>query len=67
MLQPFNAKDFVIRSLADRISDLKYLVNLHPDMAKDEAFGKFYSPPEIERAKSSNGYVKPNLVTQVPG
>jgi signal transducer and activator of transcription 5B len=67
MLQPFIAKDFVIRSLADRISDLKYLVNLYPDVPKDEAFGKFYSPPGTEKARASNGYVKPNLVTQVPG
>jgi signal transducer and activator of transcription 5B len=44
MLQPFTSKDFAIRSLADRISDLSHLVYLYPDIPKDQAFGKYYNP-----------------------
>lgn len=35
-LQPFTTKDFQIRPLADRINDLKHLVYLYPDIAKDQ-------------------------------
>ena len=66
MLQPFTGKDFTIRSIADRILDLKYLMYLFPHIPKDEAFSKYYTLDE-PNAASSNGYVKPNLVTQVPG
>lgn len=44
MLQPFTSKDFAIRSLADRIADLAHLVSLYPDICKDHAFGKYYTP-----------------------
>lgn len=44
MLQPFTSKDFAIRSLADRIVDLNHLVYLYPDICKDNAFGKYYTP-----------------------
>lgn len=44
MLQPFLAKDFAIRSLADRIQDLHQLTMLYPDIPKDIAFGKYYTP-----------------------
>lgn len=44
MLQPFTAKDFQIRSLADRIADLDHLHFLYPDIPKDLAFGKYYTP-----------------------
>ncbi|CAG2067004.1 unnamed protein product, partial [Timema podura] len=44
MLQPFTSKDFAIRSLADRISDLPHLVYLYLDISKDQAFGKYYTP-----------------------
>jgi signal transducer and activator of transcription 5B len=44
MLQPFTSKDFAIRSLADRISDLQHLVSLFPDIPKEQAFGKYYTP-----------------------
>ena len=66
MLQPFTSKDFAIRTLADRVSDLKYLLYLFPDVPKDQAFGKYYSPFTDSQAPS-NGYVKPLLVTHVPG
>lgn len=44
MLLPFTSKDFAIRSLADRIADLSHLVNLYPDIPKDIAFTKYYTP-----------------------
>lgn len=44
MLQPFTSKDFAIRSLADRVNDLKHLLYLYPDTAKDVAFTKYYTP-----------------------
>lgn len=44
MLQPFTNKDFAIRSLADRISDLKDLVYLYPDIEKMAAFSKYCTP-----------------------
>lgn len=63
MLQPFTSKDFTIRSLADRISDLKDLVNLYPDTEKMAAFSKYCTPSENQ---PHNGYVKSVLVTQLP-
>lgn len=44
MIQPFTNKDFAIRSLADRIKDLTQCVTLYPDIPKDMAFGKYYTP-----------------------
>lgn len=44
MLQPFTAKDFAIRNLADRLSDLSHLVYLYPDIPKQAAFGSHYTP-----------------------
>lgn len=44
MLQPFTSKDFAIRSLADRVSDLSHLLYLFPDITKDQAFSKYYTP-----------------------
>ncbi|XP_025832752.1 signal transducer and activator of transcription 5B isoform X2 [Agrilus planipennis] len=67
MLQPFTSKDFGIRSLADRISDLNHLVNLYPDIPKDIAFNKYYTPFQDSQPTTSNGYVRPLLVTQIPG
>ncbi|KAJ8681673.1 hypothetical protein QAD02_017465 [Eretmocerus hayati] len=66
MLQPFTSKDFAIRSLADRVSDLNHLLYLYPDISKDQAFSKYYTPFH-ESAPMNNGYVKPLLVTHVPG
>lgn len=53
MLQPFTAKDFQIRSLADRIADLHHLHYLYPDTPKDVAFGKYYTPYQGKRQLSS--------------
>ncbi|KAF7489895.1 Signal transducer and activator of transcription 5A [Sarcoptes scabiei] len=66
MLQPFNSKDLGIRSLADRLNDLKYLTHLYPDTPKDAVFSKYYTPFG-ETSKTNTGYVKPLLVTCVPG
>ena len=47
MLQPFTRKDLMIRSLPDRIHDCHQMINLYPNIQKDQAFGKYYSsPPE---------------------
>lgn len=44
MLQPYTAKDFAIRSLADRMSDLQHLLYLYPaNKSKDAAFDKYYT------------------------
>ncbi|XP_044727271.1 signal transducer and activator of transcription 5B [Chrysoperla carnea] len=65
MIQPFTSKDFGIRSLADRIFDLQQLMYLYPDICKDHAFGKYYTP-YTDNPPANNGYVKPLLVTHVP-
>uniref|UniRef100_A0A674CZT9 Signal transducer and activator of transcription n=1 Tax=Salmo trutta TaxID=8032 RepID=A0A674CZT9_SALTR len=57
-LMPYTAKDFSIRSLADRISDLNHLLFLYPDRPKDEVFSKYYTPP---LSKAVDGYVKPQI------
>jgi len=67
-LHPFSAKDLSIRNLADRLLDLPYLTKLYPDIDKNQAFGKYYTqPPNISTPVTSNGYLKPLLVTHVPG
>ncbi|GIY78909.1 signal transducer and activator of transcription 5B [Caerostris darwini] len=65
MVQPFTSRDFAIRAISDRISDLKTLLYLYPDIPKDQAFGKYYTPYTGE--SNANGYVKPVLVTHLPG
>lgn len=42
-LQPFAQKDLAIRALGDCIKDLDQCVTLYPNIAKDIAFGKYYS------------------------
>jgi signal transducer and activator of transcription 5B len=66
-LQPFTSKDFAIRSLADRVADLNHLVYLYPDISKDIPFAKYYTPFQDNQPATNNGYVKPVLVTHVPG
>ncbi|MBN3315922.1 STA5B protein, partial [Atractosteus spatula] len=56
-------KDFSIRSLADRISDLNHLLFLYPDRPKDDVFSKYYTPP---LSKQVDGYVKPQIKQVVP-
>ncbi|XP_066192721.1 signal transducer and activator of transcription 5B isoform X1 [Sylvia atricapilla] len=43
-LMPFTTRDFSIRSLADRLGDLSYLIYVFPDRPKDEVFSKYYTP-----------------------
>ncbi|XP_061702461.1 inactive phospholipase C-like protein 2 [Syngnathoides biaculeatus] len=62
-LMPYTTKDFTIRSLADRISDLNHLLFLYPDRAKDDVFSKYYTPP---LSKAVDGYVKPQIKQVVP-
>ncbi|KAJ8284399.1 hypothetical protein COCON_G00032490 [Conger conger] len=62
-LMPYTTKDFSIRSLADRISDLNHLLFLYPDRPKDEVFSKYYTPPH---SKAVDGYVKPQIKQVVP-
>uniref|UniRef100_A0AAX7U7K1 Signal transducer and activator of transcription n=1 Tax=Astatotilapia calliptera TaxID=8154 RepID=A0AAX7U7K1_ASTCA len=59
-LLPYTTKDFSIRSLADRISDLNHLLYLYPDRPKDEVFAKYYTPP-LCMSKAVDGYVKPQI------
>lgn len=66
MLQPFTSRDFAIRGLADRISDLHNLVYLYPNIPKEHAFGKYYTPLN-DRQPLPNGYVKHALALTLPG
>lgn len=52
-LMPYTTKDFSIRSLADRISDLNHLLFLYPDRPKDEVFSKYYTPPLCKQTSSN--------------
>ncbi|XP_009992494.1 PREDICTED: signal transducer and activator of transcription 5B-like [Chaetura pelagica] len=67
-LMPFTTRDFSIRSLADRLGDLNYLIYVFPDRPKDEVFSKYYTPVLCEStpAKAVDGYVKPQIKQVVP-
>ncbi|KAG7257331.1 hypothetical protein CRUP_000806 [Coryphaenoides rupestris] len=52
-LLPYTTKDFSIRSLADRISDLNHLLFLYPDRPKDEVFSKYYTPPLCKQSPTT--------------
>ncbi|XP_003737673.1 signal transducer and activator of transcription 5A [Galendromus occidentalis] len=68
MIKPFTSVGFKIRSLADILFDLKNLLYLYPDIPKDQAFQRYYtSAVEQSNGATANGYVKPLLVTQLPG
>ncbi|KYO46648.1 hypothetical protein Y1Q_0018409 [Alligator mississippiensis] len=62
-LMPFTTRDFSIRSLADRLGDLSYLIYVFPDRPKDEVFSKYYTPVP---SKAVDGYVKPQIKQVVP-
>lgn len=64
MLQPFLHKDLVVRTLADRIRDLKQLLYLYPDTPKDVAFGAYYTPLS-ELKQPNNNYLQPILVQTI--
>lgn len=55
-LMPYTTKDFSIRSLADRISDLNHLLFLYPDRPKDEVFSKYYTPPLCKQPYVCTGF-----------
>uniref|UniRef100_A0A8C5C466 Signal transducer and activator of transcription n=1 Tax=Gadus morhua TaxID=8049 RepID=A0A8C5C466_GADMO len=57
-LLPYTTKDFSIRSLADRISDLNHLLFLYPDRPKDEVFAKYYTPPLCKHFLFGPGLLK---------
>ncbi|XP_010841407.1 PREDICTED: signal transducer and activator of transcription 5B [Bison bison bison] len=67
-LMPFTTRDFSIRSLADRLGDLSYLIYVFPDRPKDEVYSKYYTPVPCEpaTAKAVDGYVKPQIKQVVP-
>ncbi|XP_065220260.1 signal transducer and activator of transcription 5B-like isoform X2 [Planococcus citri] len=67
MVHPFTSKDFAIRTLPDRLNDLAHLVYLYPEIPKEKAFGKYYTPFIDSPSPSTNGYVKPILITHLPG
>ncbi|KAI5619673.1 signal transducer and activator of transcription 5b, partial [Silurus asotus] len=75
-LMPFTTKDFSIRSLADRISDLNHLLFLYPNQPKDEVFSRYCTPPNCTPHthihththththtlyQNRDGYVKPEI------
>ncbi|KAK2111918.1 Signal transducer and activator of transcription 5B [Saguinus oedipus] len=53
-LMPFTTRDFSIRSLADRLGDLNYLIYVFPDRPKDEVYSKYYTPVPCESATGNN-------------
>uniref|UniRef100_I3M8F2 Signal transducer and activator of transcription n=1 Tax=Ictidomys tridecemlineatus TaxID=43179 RepID=I3M8F2_ICTTR len=63
-LKPFTTRDFSIRSLADRLGDLSYLIYVFPDRPKAEVFSKYYTP--VVGGKAVDGYVKPQIKQVVP-
>ncbi|KAG9474226.1 hypothetical protein GDO78_004504, partial [Eleutherodactylus coqui] len=64
-LMPFTSRDFSVRSLADRLGDLNYLIYVFPDRPKDEVFSKYYTPVLCNPSKA-DGYVKPAIKQVVP-
>ncbi|XP_053216795.1 signal transducer and activator of transcription 5B isoform X2 [Podarcis raffonei] len=62
-LMPFTTRDFSIRTLADRLGDLPYLLYVYPDRPKEEVFSKYYMPV---LSKTGDGYVKPLIKQVVP-
>lgn len=53
-LMPFTTRDFSIRSLADRLGDLNYLIYVFPDRPKDEVYSKYYTPVPCEPSTGNN-------------
>eukprot|EP00052_Salpingoeca_macrocollata_P026954 m.253488 g.253488 ORF g.253488 m.253488 type:complete len:390 (-) comp22673_c3_seq4:35-1204(-) len=65
-LQPWTARDFAIRALADRIHDLPELQYLYPNIPKDTAFSKYYkAQPTV--TVSSGDYVQSDIATIIAG
>ncbi len=64
-LMPYTTKDFSIRSLADRISDLNHLLFLYPDRPKDEVFSKYYTPPLCKQPPACTGFCYFHFISQL--
>lgn len=62
---PFTTRDFSIRSLADRLGDLSYLIYVFPDRPKDEVFSKYYTPVLCESTPGSAA-LRPARVPVLP-
>ncbi|XP_043939594.1 signal transducer and activator of transcription 6 isoform X2 [Protopterus annectens] len=62
-IQPFATKDLKIRSLGDRIRDIKLLQHLYPNQPKDVVFQKYYSKEQNRK----DGYINSKIVTTVEG
>lgn len=65
-LAPYGRKDFMIRSLSDRIKDLDALVTLFPNIPKSQAFGKYYTAVSEKNHAVKDGYVPSTLVAKLP-
>ncbi|XP_060078088.1 signal transducer and activator of transcription 5A-like [Ylistrum balloti] len=65
-LAPYGRKDFIIRSLSDRIKDLDALVTLFPNVPKSQAFGKYYTAVSEKHNSVKDGYVPSSLVAKLP-
>lgn len=63
-IQPFTSNDLKIKSMADRIHDIKQLTHLYPDVPKDAVFGKYYTQLQGSELQS-NGYVRSELVNRI--
>ncbi|XP_054905447.1 signal transducer and activator of transcription 6 isoform X1 [Poeciliopsis prolifica] len=60
-IQPFTRKDLEIRCLGDRIRDINEIMYLYPNVAKHDAFKKFYT----EQQPTNSGYIPVSLQTKV--
>ena len=65
-LKPFTVRDLQTRSLPDRIRDLHDLAYLYPNWPKDHVFASYYSSKEQLLAPNVDGYVKTDLITDIP-
>ena len=64
-LQPWYARDFSVRKLADRVSDLPQLLYLYPRIPKEAAFQEFCS--EAKPMAISADYVQSGIAAVIPG
>jgi len=64
-LQPWYARDFSVRKLADRINDLPQLLYLYPRIPKETAFQEFCS--EAKPMAISADYVQSGIAAVIPG
>ncbi|GIY78911.1 signal transducer and activator of transcription 5B [Caerostris darwini] len=65
MVEPITSRDFLIRSISDRIYDFEILQYLYPALPKDQAFKKYYTLNT--GVINPNGYINRGLISQLPG